>query len=642
MAEPALDSTLIAEGSRPARRPEPRLEPKPEPEETRPPPAPDRQRTSKRRDTRRLGRGERRLIDASESTLTRFSATLRLPRGILLGRLGYALRQSVSHLGLVPGSTVGLGGRAVLAPLCTPADPWPGDADSGMALVGGRYRFVGLTLSDPDPLWAPPGADKDWLRELHSFCWLRDLRAAAIDPARRHARELTADWLVNCEGWSPLPWEPLVLSRRLTHWLGQYDFFAASAEPDFTQALLASAQRQARYLAAVLPAGLAGASLICAIKGLIIAGACLPDTEVALRRGLVLLRRQLARQVLPDGGHIERSPARHLAVLRDLIDIRSVLSVAGRDGPAELEAAIQAMTPMLRLFLHGDRSLALFNGSGQERDYKIDLVLQRADGGSRALSQAPNSGFQRLQAGRTVAVVDAGAPAPAGYDSRAHAGTLSFEMSVGKERLITNCGAPGVGAAVQALPAAWKRLMRATAAHSTLTIDDSNSAWLGASSFGAAACGHGAGLAERPQAVTCRREQTDGTILLDMSHDGYRTTHGVIHHRRLFLSATGDDLRGADSLEPVAVVHRGRRHRFAVRFHLHPGVQASLLQDKHTVLLRLPKGGVWRLHSDAPVVELEESVFVGSGPPRRCEQVVLSGSFCNEPVLVRWALRREG
>ena len=281
-------------------------------------------------------------------------------------------------------------------------------------------------------------------------------------------------------------------------------------------------------------------------------------------------------------------------------------------------------------------ALALFNGSGQERDYKIDLVLQRAGGFGRAAMQAPHSGFQRLQAGRSVVIVDAGAPAPAGYDTRAHAGTLSFEMSVGKERLISNCGAPGVGAAVQALPVSWKRLMRATAAHSTLTIDDSNSAWLGARSYRG-----GAGLAERPQAVTCRREETDGAILLDMSHDGYRSTHGVIHHRRLFLSAAGDDLRGADHLEPVAVIHRGRRHRFAIRFHLHPAVRANLLQDQHTVLLRLPTGLGWRLHSDAAVVELEESVYVGSGPPRRCEQVVLSGSFCNEAVLVRWALRRE-
>ncbi len=592
-------------------------------------------RRSKRQKNRRLKRGERRLVDTTETPLTRLSATFRLPKGMLLGRLGYGLRQSLCHVGWVPGSTVSIGGGGALTPICTPSDPWPGDADGGMALVNGSYRFIGVTLEQPEPLWSPSGADQDWCRELHSFCWLRDLRAAAIDPARRHARELTEDWLVHHSGWSPLTWEPLVLSRRLAHWLGQYEFFASSADADFRQALLGAAQRQARYLAAVLPAGLSGADLICAIKGLIISGACLPDSEAALKRGLALLRRQLRVQILPDGGHIERSPARHLAVLRDLIDVRSVLAAAGHETPAELDAAIQSMTPVLRLFLHGDRSLALFNGSGQERDYKIDLVLQRA-GGGRALTQAPDSGFQRLQAGRTQVIVDAGAPSPAGYDSRAHAGTLSFEMSVGKERLITNCGAPGVGAAAQALPASWKRLMRATAAHSTLTIDDSNSAWLGATAYRG-----GAGLAERPQAVTCRREETDGTILLDMSHDGYRSTHGVVHHRRLFLSAAGDDLRGSDSLEPLFVVHRGRRHRYAIRFHLHPNIRASVLQDKQTVLLRLPKGGGWRLHSDAPGLELEESVYVGSGPPRRCEQVVLSGSFCNEPVLVRWALRRE-
>ena len=51
--------------------------------------------------------------------------------------------------------------------------------------------------------------------------------------------------------------------------------------------------------------------------------------DALLARTLSRLRRQLAVQVLPDGGHYERAPAYHCQVLGDLIDIAGLLRAAG-------------------------------------------------------------------------------------------------------------------------------------------------------------------------------------------------------------------------------------------------------------------------------------------------------------------------
>ena len=72
------------------------------------------------------------------------------------------------------------------------------------------------------------------------------------------------------------------------------------------------------------------------------------------------------------------------------------------------------MAPALRAMRHGDGGLALFNGSREETSALVDLVLTQAGRGSRAPSALNEGGFQRLQAGRTVLIVDAGAPPPAG------------------------------------------------------------------------------------------------------------------------------------------------------------------------------------------------------------------------------------
>src|SRR5439155_1273820 len=109
-----------------------------------------------------------------------------------------------------------------------------------------------------------------------------------------------------------------------------------------------------------------------------------------------------------DGGHRARNPSVQLAVLCDLIDIRAVLRAAKVEVPSALQQAVERMAPMLRFFRHGDRRLALFNHSIEEDGIVIDLALTRSETRSHAPSQAPHLGFQRLQGGQSLVLVDTG------------------------------------------------------------------------------------------------------------------------------------------------------------------------------------------------------------------------------------------
>lgn len=566
----------------------------------------------------------------------RFRDYAHLPPERALACLGHALKRPVFALPFYRYSLPGLTATSLAA---TPTDPWPGRAEAGRAIVQGVFAFAGQSLREPAPLWSPPEAGPEWLAEMHAFAWLRDLRAAGGDAARRRARDLVGLWLDAHRTWSMPAWEPLACGRRLANWLGCFEFFAASAEIEFRHRLLAGIAQQAQHLCRALPAGLGGAELIAAAKGLIFAGAALRGGDAWRERGLEILRRELARQILPDGGHVERSPSRHMAVLRDLIDARGVLARAGTPGagsnaaeadqdvddpgssPKDLSAAIEALAPVLRMYQHGDGGLALFNGSAEEDGWQVDLVLQRAGGPRRPMEEAPECGFQRLCAGRTVVLVDTGAPPPRGLDRHAHAGALSLEVSVGRERIIVNCGA-------RANDPTWRHAQRATAAHSTLVLGDTNSTGLVPGGLGRAA-----------RMRHCRREEEDGRIWLEAAHDGYLRGFGVVHRRRLFLNAEGGDLRGEDSLEPVG--YRVPAGPFTVRFHLHPGVRASLAQGGDSVLLRPPKGGGWKLHAAGALVALEPSIYLGQAAGiRRSLQVVLSGVLGPEGASIKWALRR--
>lgn len=522
-----------------------------------------------------------------------------------------------------------LAGPAPNALAVIPPDPWPGDSEAGERLLEGEAHFAGLSLSlDPaDPaMWLPPGATKRWVDVLHGFDWLRDLRAAAGDDGRRLARALIDSWITAHAGWDPIAWEPAIMGRRVANWIGLHDFYCASADDDFRARVFDSLARQTRHLARVLPGRADGVDQLVALKGLTYSAICLGgrvrDADDVIR----LLERELAEQVLADGCHVSRSPEIQLEALRHLIDVRAVLRAARSDVPDSLQLAIDRMTPALRFFRHGDGGLACFNGAVEGDAAGLDIVLAQADARGRQLRHAPHGGFERLSSARTVLLMDTGAPAATGRDHAAHAGALSMELSVGKERLIVNCGAHPS----QVGP--WRKALAATAAHSTVTIADTNSSEVLAEG----------GIGRRPTLVLCEREDVEeGAVLVTASHDGYARAFGLIHRRRVYFAESGDDIRGEDAVEPV-LGGDPAPHPFAVRFHLHPSVRVTVAQGGDTAFLVPPSGAAWRLRVSGGMLDVQESVYLGQGEePRRTHQVVILGTSGVTPVTVKWALRRD-
>ncbi len=511
-----------------------------------------------------------------------------------------------------------LGTKAVDAVRLTYPENWPEDRPAADAIVEGVFLLGGRRLPLGRVPWtAVSGGNAAEM--LHGFAWLADLRAAGTEEARARARELVDGWIELNAHWSTPAWRPDVLGRRLTAWFAASDFVLAGADEGFRRRFLLSATVQARHLVHTASRRSGDAGAIAAATGRIAAALCLGIG--GLEPALELLAREIDRQVLADGGHVQRSPSVHLAVLRDLLGVRAALQVAQAEVPIVLQGAIDRMAPTLRAFRLGDGSLAQFNG-GKEEDHRlIGAVLAKAGVKGKARSSAPHTGFERLAAGRAVIVVDTGPPPPAGADSLAHAGALAFEMSAGRNRIVVNCGA------FAGDDPRWTAAMRSTNAHSTLTVDDDSSLEFRADGR----------LRHRSVHVTALRREAEGATWLETSHDGYDRRFGLIHTRRLYMDGGGEDIRGEDELEG-----RGGRF-FRVRFHLHPQVHASLIQEGTAVLLKPPTGRGWRFLAVGGTLGLEESTYLGvSDVPRRSEQIVVTGSLKGEGARVKWAFRREG
>jgi len=491
-------------------------------------------------------------------------------------------------------------------------DVWPGDSKRGQALISNQ-----------------PGLfDNDYLdSDLRRICMLthdglRDLRAVGTEMARRKAVSLIHEWIEEQDQWDEEGWAPGVLGARLCNWIGFYDFFAPAISHDFMKILILSMVRQLRHLQHTANGNLIGVDGLNAIKGLVFGGLCLTDSEKSLSLALDLLNRQLAIELLPDGGTISRSPLTQARMLQALIDVRAALSAARLETPPDLTLAITKMVPALKLFRHGDGGLALFNGAHEGSTLMLDALLVMSEARGRVLKRLPQTGYERVTAGRSLLLIDVGGPPPRPYDHEAHAGLMSFEFSVGRERILTNCGAGPEG------ETAWRRAMAATAAHSTLVLEDTNACELLADG----------GMGHRPRDVITQRYEQEGLQFVEVSHDGYMQRHKVGVQRVFGLTAEGDELRGRE----VVAGPTGRD--FAIRWHVHPDVNVMLAQGGSSALLRTLSGGGWRLRVYGPsggALALEASIYCGSGTPRRTLQLRVTERIRENPMFIEWTLTRE-
>jgi uncharacterized heparinase superfamily protein len=457
-----------------------------------------------------------------------------------------------------------------------------------------RFTFLNRSMEfGAGPIdWAPPGASRLWQYHLHygeSVAALA-LRARQTGEARwaNAAWTLVDEWIAgNPPGRRP-GWEPYPLSLRIASWATALGALAGAGDgAGHAKRAIQALASQGRFLGRHLEYHLGGNHLIRNARALLIVGALMdgPEGTDWRRRGGALLLSELRRQVLADGGHVERSPLYHGQVLEDALDCLALAAAArpalvlAEEEVQEIRSIADRMAAWLQVMLHPDDGLPLFNDCVVSGEPTPRALLAYA---ARILSRGaeevpptvalPSSGYYVIRNGHGRVVIDCGAVGPDELPAHAHADTLSYELTWGTERVVVDSGT------AEYAPDELRRYVRSTAAHNTVRVDDAEQSEVWASHrVGRRAYPLGASLRAGPEAV-----------VFTGAHDGYGWL-GVVHHRHVV--ALADTWLIVDEL-----TGRGR-HRFESFVHLHPaftaervGVNEWLVQGRDPRLRVVPLG----------------------------------------------------
>jgi len=509
-----------------------------------------------------------------------------------------------------------------------PFDALPKRLEEADLLLKGRFRFSGETVDVKEgSVFDHPAPSAKWARALHEFDWLPPLSAAGGEPARTLATNLIAQWIKRNARYAEPSWAAEVTAARLLHLFAHSRFVMANSDVMWRSKLFVSLREQSRLVARTCNEAPDGLPRLEAAVADVVSGACLDDSAKRLEAGLAHLDAQIARQILADGGHVSRSPEALLHAYRLIVIAIDALTATENPVPVGIRSAHDRIAPMLRFFRHGDGGLAQFNGGSECDPRMVDALLARDEVRGLPFLHAPHSGFQRLMGGKSFVLLDCGVPPAGPFSANAHAGCLAFEFSSGAQRIVVNCGSESAGSL------SWAGALRATAAHSTVTLADTSMATV--LQPGLARDLLGARLLGGPTRVDTSREEIAQGWRVYGQHDGYLKTFGILHERSISLSPRGDVLSGMDRLVPRTDGGRRSPVPFATRFHIHPDVRVSPSQGGGFIL-KLPDGEGWRFRCSGDAT-IEESVYLGTGIVRRTEQFVISGVVSDRPAEIGWA-----
>jgi hypothetical protein len=214
------------------------------------------------------------------------------------------------------------------------------------------------------------------------------------------------------------------------------------------------------------------------------------------------------------------------------------------------------------------------------------------------------SGYAVLAVPPLHLIFDCGRVGPDYLPGHAHADTLAFELSVGRERLISNSGTSTYEVGAD------RDFERSTAAHATVAIDGTNSAETWASFR----------VGRRPN-VGPITHGNDGTAAwIECRHDGYGHLGGAPLHRRR-VAGMGAQVEITDWIEG------GGRHDVAGFLPLHPGTGVETLGDRR-YRLTMPAGHGVELDIDGPVQSQVRPGRFAVGFGRTVERPVITWQWC--------------
>jgi len=475
-------------------------------------------------------------------------------------------------------------------------------------------------------VWKITNLEEDKTKKLHNFCWLPALN---IKTEKELGCLIIDQWINNFSNYNEKYWALDVVTMRLIYWISSYEIIFKNSDLIFRSKVINNIVKQTKHLFKNISLVSSGVDKIRSLAALILVGNSFEQYEEYTQYGLKNLEDELGNFINKDGFVKSKNPEDLFWTLYFLVLIKEWLILSRKQTPAFINIYINSLGICFKFLRFSNGDLPLFNGANHINTEKFYEFLESRGYEFEGMENI-FCGYAKIKSKKIELFMDANNPSSMLHSRNYQAGPLSFELASNGIKFICNSGSG------KNLGEELSYLSSSTAAHSTVTINDTSSCIFQKNALIRKYFGNS--LIEKHNIVKKEFKNDKEFIQCIVAHDGYEKRFKILHERQITLFKLKNHIEGIDSLKCKDLENKNLS--FSVRFHIHPDIRITKTMG-NDILLSSNEGEGWIFRSPQIPTKIEKNLYFGNSDNiKESSFILLEGNIENENTNIIWHLEK--
>ena len=475
-------------------------------------------------------------------------------------------------------------------------------------------------------VWKITNLEDDKIKKLHNFSWLPALN---IKTEKELGCLIIDQWINNFSNYNEKYWTLDIVTMRLIYWISSYEIIFKNSDLIFRSKVINNIVKQTKHLFKNISLIGGGVDKIKALAALILVGNSFEQYEEYTQYGLKNLEDELGNFVNKDGFVKSKNPEDLFWTLYFLVIIREWLTLSRKQTPAFINIYINSLGICFKFLRFSNGDLPLFNGANQINTEKFYEFLESRGYEFESMENI-FCGYAKIKSKKIELFIDVNNPSSMLHSRNYQAGPLSFELASNGVKFICNSGSG------KNLGEELSYLSSSTAAHSTVTINDTSSCIFQKNALIRKYFGNS--LIEKHNIFKQEFKNDKEFIQCIVGHDGYEKRFKILHERQITLFKSKNHIEGIDSLKCKNIENKNLT--FSVRFHIHPDIRITKTMG-NDILLSSSGGEGWIFRSPQIPTKIEKNLYFGNSDNiKETSFILLEGNVENENTNIIWHLEK--
>ena len=485
-----------------------------------------------------------------------------------------------------------------------------------------KYQKKKINVDDivTENLWDNKNINFKNFRKLNNFYWFFSLD---LKSSKKNTRKIITNWIKKNHSYNSKSWEFNLTSKRIIAWLSNHNLTINESDKIYQSQFNEIIQKQTNHLINEIDKSKNLDNKMIGCVAIILVGLCYKDEKNYLTYGLNLLKKISKLSFDNYGFPKSRNIKQLIFHLKYFIIIREWFRESQIEVPDLVNENIYHLGQGYAFVWQNIRFDILMNGNNLSNNTEFDQYLKRF-GYNFKNENKEFGGYAILHNKKISIAMDIGSSPVLKHSSNYQSGALSFEISSGGKKLISNCGY------YNNKNLKLKELSKSTATHSTLIIDNNSSCHYKKNN--------------EKFFVTRDLKTIKKNIVfeknywrINASHDGYQKKYDITHEREIEFFPEHFRFIGKDKIlnkKPNFSI------KFEIRFHVEPDIKLMKTQDNKTILIELEDEG-WKFVCDNYDINIDNGLYFGNkNSYTQNQNIFISGVTSNKNENITWQLTK--